>query len=210
MIPSSTAVLRTALSSRYAFATDVGLAPVSSCAALRAGPQLSVDGRAHRTVFGLEEKARLRPDPAKLVISVGRVLARRAVVVALPEEIDLTNAAGVAEQLTLADHHPIVIIDMSATRFCDCAGARAIVLAHKRAAEGGAELRLVVTADPTRHILGRLGVDRLLDLYPSVEAAHGRDARTGGRCAAPDGRGPGGHDPRQTQITAEQEKQCRG
>jgi len=107
------------------------------------------------------------------VMSVGRALVRRAVVVALPEEIDLTNAAGVAEQLTLADHHPIVIIDMSATRFCDCAGARAIVLAHKRAAEGGAELRLVVTAEPVRRIFGLLGVDRLLDLYPSVEAAHG-------------------------------------
>jgi len=106
-------------------------------------------------------------------MSVGRALVRRAVVVALPEEIDLTNAAGVAEQLTLADHHPIVIIDMSATRFCDCAGARAIVLAHKRAAEGGAELRLVVTAEPVRRIFGLLGVDRLLDLYPSVEAAHG-------------------------------------
>jgi anti-sigma B factor antagonist len=106
-------------------------------------------------------------------MSVGRALVRRAVVVALPEEIDLTNAAGVAEQLTLADRHPIVIIDMSATRFCDCAGARAIVLAHKRAAEGGAELRLVVTAEPVRRIFGLLGVDRLLDLYPSVEAAHG-------------------------------------
>lgn len=107
-------------------------------------------------------------------MSVGRTLARRAVVVALPEEIDLTNAAGVAEQLTLASgRHSVVIIDMSATRFCDCAGARAIVLAHKRAAEGGAELRLVVTAEPVRRIFGLLGADRLLDLYPSVEAAHG-------------------------------------
>jgi anti-anti-sigma factor len=107
-------------------------------------------------------------------MSVGRTLARRAVVVALPEEIDLTNAAGVAEQLTLAGgRHSVVIIDMSATRFCDCAGARAVVLAHKRAAEGGAELRLVVTAEPVRRIFGLLGADRLLDLYPSVEAAHG-------------------------------------
>ena len=69
--------------------------------------------------------------------------------------------------------HSVVIIDMSATRFCDCAGARAIVLAHKRAAEGGAELRLVVTAEPVRRIFGLLGADRLLDLYPSVEEAHG-------------------------------------
>lgn len=129
---------------------------------------------AHRTVFGLEEKARLRPDPAKLVISVGRALAWRAMVVALPEEIDLTNAAGVAEQLTLAvSRHPIVIIDMSATRFCDCAGARAIVRAHVLATDSGAELRMVVTAAPVRRIFGLLKVDRLLDLYPSVEAAHG-------------------------------------
>lgn len=107
-------------------------------------------------------------------MSVGRTLARRAVVVALPEEIDLTNAAGVAERLTLAGgRHSVVIIDMSATRFCDCAGARAIVLAHKRAAEGGAELRLVVTAEPVRRIFGLLGADHLLDLYPSVKAAHG-------------------------------------
>ena len=107
--------------------------------------------------------ARLRPDPAKLVISVGRALARRAVVVALPEEIDLTNAAGVAEQLTLAvGRHPIVIIDMSATRFCDCAGARAIVRAHKRAAEGGAELRVVVTADPWRRRTARCPDGRAL------------------------------------------------
>jgi anti-anti-sigma regulatory factor len=43
--------------------------------------------------------------------------------------------------------------------------------AHKRATGSGAALRLVVTAEPVRRIFGLLGIDRLLDTYPSVEAA---------------------------------------
>ena len=103
---------------------------------------------------------------------MGRVVARRETVVALPEEIDLLNATRVAEQLTSAvRRNPAVIIDMTATRFCDCAGARAIAQAHKRATGSGAELRLVVTAEPVRRVFGLLGIDRLLEAYPSVEAA---------------------------------------
>jgi len=106
---------------------------------------------------------------------VGRVVARRETVVALPEEIDLLNATCAAEQLTSAvRRNPAVIIDMTATTFCDCAGARAIVQAHERATDSGAELRLVVTAEPVRRIFGLLGIDRLLDTYPSVEAARAR------------------------------------
>ncbi len=97
-------------------------------------------------------------------------------VVVLPEQIDLRNAAGVAEELTAAvSRNAAVIIDMSATRFCDCAGARAIVRAYKRATDSGTELRLVVTAALVRRIFGLMGVDRLLDIYPSVAAAHGPD-----------------------------------
>ena len=145
----------------------------AGCAAIRAGPQWPVDGHAHRRLR-VQGKARLRPDPAKLVISVGRALARHAVIVALPEQIDVTNAAGVAEQLTSAvSGHPAVLIDMTATRFCDCAGARAIMRACTRATDSGAELRLVVTTEPVRRIFSLIGVDRLLAVYPSVEAARG-------------------------------------
>jgi anti-sigma B factor antagonist len=103
-------------------------------------------------------------------------LARNAVVIALPEQIDLSNAAGFAEKLTAAvSHEAAVIIDMSATRFCDCAGARAIVRAYKRATDSGVEVRLVVTAALVRRIFGLMGVDRLLDIYPSVAAAQAPD-----------------------------------
>jgi anti-sigma B factor antagonist len=121
------------------------------------------------------------------------------VIVALPEQIDVTNAAGVAEQLTSAvSRHPAVLADMTATRFCDCAGARAILRAYICATGSGAELRLVVTTEPVRRIFSLLGVDRLLEVYPSVEAARG--AMPGGWSSL----GPG-----ETQITPERANRSR-
>ncbi len=106
---------------------------------------------------------------------------------ALPEQIDLSNAAGVAEKLTVAvSRNTAVIIDMSATRFCDCAGTRAIVRAYRRATDSGAELRLVVTAVLVRRMFGLMGVDRLLAIYPSVLAAQG----PGGAGSQADSAGP--------------------
>jgi anti-sigma B factor antagonist len=101
-------------------------------------------------------------------------MSRREEIVALPEEIDIRNAADVAAELTLAvSRSSAVIIDMTATMFCDCAGARIILRAHKRAADSGTELYLVATATLVRRMLDLMGVDRLLHLYPSVEAARG-------------------------------------
>ena len=105
-------------------------------------------------------------------MEAGRVIARRETVVVLPDVIDVCNATRVTQQLTLAvSRGSAVIIDMSATTLCDCAGVRAVVRAYQRAAESGAELRLVVTAALVRRIFEVTGLDRLLDLYPSVEAA---------------------------------------
>ena len=102
--------------------------------------------------------ARLRPDPAKLVMLMAHALTQREVIVPLPEEIDIGNAAGVADELTSAvSRNRVVVIDMSATRFCDCAGVRAIVRARKRANGSGAELRLVVTAAPSAQAVSRIG-----------------------------------------------------
>lgn len=103
-------------------------------------------------------------------MEAGRVIARRETVVVLPDVIDVCTATRVAAQLAVSGGSA-VIIDMSATTLCDCAGVRAVVRAYQRAAESGAELRLVVTAALIRRIFDVTGVDRLLDLYPSVEAA---------------------------------------
>ena len=52
-------------------------------------------------------------------------------------------------------------------------GRQEIVAAHRRASDSGTELYLVVTATLVRRMLGLMGIDRLLHMYPSVEAARG-------------------------------------
>jgi anti-anti-sigma factor len=69
--------------------------------------------------------------------------------------LDVCNAERVAEVLASAvSQGGSVTADMSTTTFCDCAGARAIVQARKRAAASGSELRVVVTTPQVRRLFG--------------------------------------------------------
>ena len=60
---------------------------------------------------------------------------------------------------------------MTATASCDHAGADAVVRAYQRAVASGTQLRLVVTAEIVRRVLSINGIDRLISIYPSVDAA---------------------------------------
>jgi hypothetical protein len=60
---------------------------------------------------------------------------------------------------------------MTATIWCDHAGAGAVVRAFQRAVISGTELRLVVTAPAVSRVLSLRGLDRLVPIYPSLEAA---------------------------------------
>jgi anti-anti-sigma regulatory factor len=65
----------------------------------------------------------------------------------------------------------VLIADMTATIWCDHAGADAVVRAFQRAVISGTELRLVVTAPAVSRVLGLSGVDRLVPIHPSLEVA---------------------------------------
>jgi anti-anti-sigma factor len=56
-------------------------------------------------------------------------------VVTAPEEIDITNAAGLRAALLEAAAHGsgTLVVDMAQTQFCDSAGLNVLVRAHKRA-----------------------------------------------------------------------------
>jgi anti-sigma B factor antagonist len=99
--------------------------------------------------------------------------AGRQAVVTLPEHIDVTNVAQLREQLlSLINRGAAVLIaDMTATESCDHAAMDAIARAYQRAAVSGTQLRLVVTAPVVRRVLGIEGLDRLVSIYPTVEAA---------------------------------------
>ena len=92
-------------------------------------------------------------------------------VIRMPAEIDAANADE-ARQALLAAVTPgaaILIIDMSGTAFCDSAGLKAILAAHAQAAKIGTELRLVATA--VLRIMTIVGIDQLIPIYPTLEAA---------------------------------------
>lgn len=97
----------------------------------------------------------------------------RQAVVALPERIDVSNAAPVGAELQSVIGHgaAVLIADLTGTSSCDQAGADAVSRAYHQAVISGAQLRLAVTAPAVRRALSRTGIDRLVAVYPSLEAA---------------------------------------
>ena len=94
-------------------------------------------------------------------------------VVAFPEHVDMSNATQIREQLlgVFDRGAAVVIADMSATVWCDYIGVDAVARACQRAAACRADLRLVATAPAVRRLLAAEGLDRLVPVYSSVEAA---------------------------------------
>jgi anti-sigma B factor antagonist len=97
----------------------------------------------------------------------------RQAVVRLPDHIDLSNAGLISEELLALINRDAaaLIVDMTATASCDYAGAETLVRAYKRAVASGTQLRLVVPAEVVRRVLSLSGLDRLVSVYPSREAA---------------------------------------
>jgi anti-anti-sigma factor len=101
--------------------------------------------------------------------------AGQQAVVALPERMDASSAGQIREELlsVINGGATTLIADMTATTWCDHAGADAVVYAFQRAVIGGTELRLVVTAQHVSRVLSLNGLDCLVSIYPSLEAATG-------------------------------------
>ena len=99
--------------------------------------------------------------------------AGRRAVVALPEHVGASNAGQIREELlsVIDGGATVLIADMTATAWCDHAGADAVVRAFRRAVVGGTQLRLVVTAGHVSRVFSLSGLDYLVPIYPSLEAA---------------------------------------
>ena len=97
----------------------------------------------------------------------------RQAVVTLPEHIGAANAGQIREELlsVISRGAETVIADMSTTISCDHAGADAVVRACQRAVISGAKLRLVAATRITWRMPSLGGLDGLVSIYPSLEAA---------------------------------------
>ena len=112
----------------------------------------------------------------------------RTAVVSLPAEIDITNADHVREDLlsVLNQGAALLVADLSNTTFCDSAGVSALARSFRRAEASQSEVRLVVSTLAVQRVLALTGVDRLLDIYPSVAASLAASPDSGNAAAAAD------------------------
>jgi anti-sigma B factor antagonist len=97
----------------------------------------------------------------------------QAAVVSLPVEIDMTNAETISEELlsVVNSGAALLVADMSKTTFCDSSGVRALSHTYRQAAASQGEMRLVVGAPTVQRVLTITGVDRLINIFPSLAAA---------------------------------------
>jgi anti-anti-sigma factor len=94
-------------------------------------------------------------------------------VVTLPEHVGAADSGPIGEQLLdlFNQGAAVLVADMTGTLSCDRSGAAALSRAHQRASAGGAQLRVAVSAPVVRRVLEASGLDRLVSIYPSAEAA---------------------------------------
>ncbi|HEY3977176.1 MAG TPA: STAS domain-containing protein [Streptosporangiaceae bacterium] len=102
-------------------------------------------------------------------------------VVTMPDEIDIANAEDIRDTLlaVLNQGITILIVDLSRTTFCACAGAAAFARAQQRARAGGGEVRLAARAPIVRRLLAITGVDHLIPVFDSLSAARAAPIRAG-------------------------------
>ncbi|HME67632.1 MAG TPA: STAS domain-containing protein, partial [Streptosporangiaceae bacterium] len=123
-------------------------------------------------------------------------MVRGVPVVAAPEEIDITNAAGLRAALLEAAGleaagleaagHSAFVVDLTRTRFCDSAGIAALVEAHKRARAGGGQVLLAMSGAAVPRIFELTGVDRVIPSFASLDDALAHAPAEIGRLPLPD------------------------
>ena len=97
----------------------------------------------------------------------------RLAVVTFPGQVDVSNVGQLRDRLLAVINRgaAVLIADMTDTASCDHAAVEAVARACQRAGINGTQVRLVVTAPVVRRVLSLEGLDRLVSIYPSLEAA---------------------------------------
>ncbi len=99
--------------------------------------------------------------------------AGTSALVKLPPEIDISNAGTIGDDLRAALWQDAlsVFVDMSTTRFCDCAGVSALIGAYLLAQARQAKFRLVFDAPAVHRIFELTGAGQFLEIHPTMSSA---------------------------------------
>jgi anti-anti-sigma factor len=97
----------------------------------------------------------------------------RRAIVSFPGQVDISNVDQLRDRLLSVINRgaTVLIADMTSTVSCDHAAVDAIARACQRATANGTQIRLVVAAPLVRRVLSIEGLDRLVAIYPLLDAA---------------------------------------
>lgn len=94
-------------------------------------------------------------------------------IVTFPAEVDISNAYDLGGHLekALRPGVRVLIADLAVTQFIDSRAVHALLIARDSAAAHNAELRLVISHPTVLRILNVMGLDRILQIYPTLTTA---------------------------------------
>ena len=93
------------------------------------------------------------------------------VIVSVHGELDLATAPQLDEALRARPPGTRLVIDLSGCTFLDSSGVRVLALQATEVANQGSRLELVVVDTGIARVLEITGIDTLIDVHPSLEAA---------------------------------------
>jgi len=102
-------------------------------------------------------------------------VVRGVPVVTVPTEVDITNAPALQ---AAADGSAALVVDMTRTRFCDSAGLRVLMDAHKRALAEGRAVLLAVPCAAVLRVLEITGIGQVIPHFASLDEALAHAAET--------------------------------
>lgn len=113
-------------------------------------------------------------------LSIGRADRSSAAVLALSGDLDLATAPQLTAAVAAAssERPPMLVLDLTEVDFLASAGLT-VLLASWREAPEGTQVRIVAASRATLRTMQLTGLDKVLPLYPTLEAAvaGGRPAR---------------------------------
>lgn len=99
-------------------------------------------------------------------------------VVKVDGEVDLSNAAGLRDhliqQVTEGNHN--IAVDLSGVEFMDSSGLAVLISGLRRTKEHDGSLVLVGPTASVRRVLSITGLDKVFEIYDSVDKAAARTA----------------------------------
>jgi anti-anti-sigma factor len=101
-----------------------------------------------------------------------KLLTRPRAIVAVDDELDILTAPDLARRLApVARAGNDLVLDLSAVRFCDCAGLTAFLRLRRLASASGGSLRLAAPTAAVSRVIMLAHLEEVLPLAASVDEA---------------------------------------